>query len=176
MKIIFVLALLSLASCTSTQVLNETRDKCESTNFEVVGRAEGREGKKAEFHSIEDRCAEAGVTVENQRADYFRGYGTGIASYCSTENGELIGQRGLEYRRVCPIALEPLFLKGYNRGRSEYKTLESKNQLMQALVLTGESSTKQCDFDADCEIETNCADGSCEEVLEGQCIDARCEF
>ncbi|WP_273857183.1 DUF2799 domain-containing protein [Photobacterium sp. GSS17] len=99
-------ALLSLSGCASL-----SEEECQLGEWYQIGLADGQEGKKNQSATYSKDCVEYGVAVDVQR--YNNGRSDGLKSYCSYNNGILVGQANKEYENVCPAELANEFLAGY---------------------------------------------------------------
>lgn len=180
---LFVTAFVLLTSaCASLD-----QEMCAKANWEAIGRHDGRDGLADQSRAIKERCADAGVSMN--RADYLRGYRSGLAAFCSKENGKYLGLQGARYDRQCPIALEPVFLEGYNAGRSQYESLSTQRELIASIRTPPRAhhDPGHCDFDMDCRLPSACQDHRCNSTgkacvfdsdcaVQGTCLEHRCDF
>lgn len=113
-----ILVLVTVLTGCATQTPEERASACESTNWDRFGENDGRLGvpvtERAE--QFED-CQTLGRPADT--VAYRTGRDRGLLAYCTVENGYQIGYAGRRYKSVCPPAIEPDFLQGYNRGRKE---------------------------------------------------------
>ena len=106
-----------VAAC-STLSTEERAAACASTDWQRYGENDGRLGVATSDRANEfQTCADLGKPVD--LAAYQTGRSVGLQSYCTVENGYRVGYEGRRYDKVCPTALEPDFLQGFDRGRAE---------------------------------------------------------
>lgn len=108
---------LGLAGCTTIPP-EERAATCAKTDWERFGENDGRLGiaTSERADQFED-CQDLGQPVN--LAAYQTGRATGLAEYCTVENGYQVGLEGRRYRGVCPPDLEPDFEQGYAQGRKD---------------------------------------------------------
>ncbi len=127
MGIIPVMAIvLIFAGCATV-----SKEDCLVTDWYEIGRMDGRQGKpRIAFQGRAKACLEHGISADRQA--YYKGHDQGLKYYCTEQKGFELGQRGLPYKSVCPLQLEPDFRAGYNKGMqffcSEQKGFELGRQ------------------------------------------------
>ncbi len=127
MGIIPVMAIvLIFAGCATV-----SKEDCLVTDWYEIGRMDGRQGKpRTVFQGRAKACLEHGINADRQA--YYKGHDQGLKYYCTEQKGFELGQRGLPYKSVCPLQLEPDFRAGYNKGMqffcSEQKGFELGRQ------------------------------------------------
>jgi len=105
------------AGCTSLSV-EERSAACTATDWHRFGLNDGRLGVPTSDRSDQFAdCTELGKPAD--LAAYQSGRGEGLLVFCTAENGYKIGYEGRRYENVCPPAIEPDFLQGYERGRKD---------------------------------------------------------
>ncbi len=105
-----------------------SESECLTADWYLVGERDGREGKPlAHLSQYYDACSQYGIYPEEEA--YRDGRDQGLTVYCTEDGGYQEGRVGLGYRGVCPAALEPYFLQGYNVGIAVRETLERAHQL-----------------------------------------------
>lgn len=157
MNVIKTIAFILLLAIALPSCLTMNKERCENADLKAMGQAEGREGRRPGFAEFRKNCEYWGVTVD--RAEYERGYVAGITAYCTPENGKLVGLRGEDYQRQCPMSLEPRFLSGYNEGKISHDGLAVQKA---AVAVKAKKETPQCRFDSDCNIKFRCSSDRCE--------------
>lgn len=92
-----------------------SKEDCLLTDWHEVGRMDGRQGKpRIGFQGRAKACLEHGITADRQA--YYKGHDLGLKYYCTEQKGFELGQKGLPYKSVCPLQLEPDFRAGYHKG------------------------------------------------------------
>lgn len=119
------LVLILLSGCTSI-----SKEQCQLGDWYQIGVFDGQQGKTSMAADYTKDCAEHKATVD--LAHYNKGRAEGLKSYCSYENGTLIGEQGKEYQKVCPANLSSQFLEGYipyfNVSDTESKIISKKSE------------------------------------------------
>jgi hypothetical protein len=179
--LLFSIFMLSMTSCATL-----IKENCLSTNWEAQGRSDGRNGKVAQIDEVQSFCASSGAKID--RAAYLRAYKTGLKAFCAPENGKLVGSQGQEYKRVCPVHLEPQFLAGYNEGKAQYDARAFNQSLLSALTTKSRGREKRaCTFDSDCVRRSPCRSEKCYSTgascnvdsdcdVQGACFEDRCDY
>lgn len=92
-----------------------TRADCETADWAALGFADGRAGAPPKVADNRlDACASRGYAVD--RAAYAAARAEGLSAYCTPAGGFDAGRLGGEYFDVCPAAIEPDFLAGFEDG------------------------------------------------------------
>ncbi|MBK25725.1 MAG: hypothetical protein CME70_17130 [Halobacteriovorax sp.] len=117
----FCLFLVLLTNCAT---LNE--DECRTGDWYGQGLKNGREGRNL-LSAHTKACSEYGINPNI--AEYTKGFGAGIKSYCTPENGYRVGVEGKTYQKVCPIRMEKAFLAKYRLGKKIYDNIQTLNTL-----------------------------------------------
>ena len=114
---LLLLATLGAAACT-TLTVEQRIATCQATDWASYGENDGILGVAASERT--EKFADcAGLGHGADIAAYQAGRTKGLGRYCTVENGYEVGYAGRRYREVCPPALEPGFLQGYEQGRKE---------------------------------------------------------
>ncbi len=96
-----------------------SKGECIEADWYKIGFIDGKNGKpRSVLNSHRESCKKHGVTPN--REHYYIGRSKGINTYCTPENGFLIGKQGGYYKQVCPIHSEQDFLNAYNLGKEIY--------------------------------------------------------
>ena len=108
-----------------------SKEDCLLTDWYEIGRLDGRQGQpRTAFQGRAKACLEHGINADRQA--YYNGHDLGLKYYCSEQKGFELGQKGLPYKSVCPLQLEPDFRAGYQKGIqsfcSGYKGFELGSQ------------------------------------------------
>ncbi len=111
-----LLATLAIAACVAAP--EERAAACRATDWHRYGVNDGRLGVAAAARDAKFAdCRSLGTAADTTA--YAAGRTEGLASFCTAESGYRQGHAGRRYRKVCPPALEPDFLHGYELGRRE---------------------------------------------------------
>ena len=107
-----VIAAALIAGCSSM-----SEKQCRTVNWGERGERDAYDGATRErVADYQDACAEHGIAADT--AAYNAGYDSGLRRYCTAERGFSVGRAGGNYRRTCPPAREPEFLRGYDLGKT----------------------------------------------------------
>jgi Protein of unknown function (DUF2799) len=105
---------LALSGCTSMSA-----SECRTVDWQTIGYEDGVAGRSGDYIGQHRKaCAKFGVKPDFE--SYQMGREQGLHEYCQPENGFRVGERGNEYRGICPAALENAFLNAYNSGHHLY--------------------------------------------------------
>jgi len=109
--------LVAVAFLSSCETLS--KDECLAADWRVIGEQDGSEGYSPQqrFSGHVKACERAGVVPDQTLWNV--GYQNGLLRFCTPSRGLSYGQAGTAYQNVCPPALEPGFLSGYQLGREE---------------------------------------------------------
>lgn len=140
-KTLSTLSLLTLCQCVSPGHL--LSDACEGKDAYELGRQHGTQGLEFPSPEIIDspiyKCVPK--TGGEPRQKYEIGYNSGLADYCTKENGFVIGRSDLSYTGVCPTLSERDFLLGYDMGKTVRQT-QLENQKLESRISLLEESMK----------------------------------
>ena len=94
-----------------------SESQCVNADWRAVGEQDGRAGRpQARLSDYYRVCAQFEITPDADA--YEAGREIGLSFFCSSDNGYRQGRVGIWYEGVCPDALEPDFLFGYEVGVS----------------------------------------------------------
>lgn len=126
-RMVVLLFVSLLAGCASM-----SKDDCVNADWSKIGHDDGVKGQKPEaFKRYQSSCSKHGVTADANQ--YNKAWAQAIVNeYCTEERGFTLGRNGKIYRDVCPAEVEPIFLRGYKRGRQLYKAAEGHEQSMRS--------------------------------------------
>lgn len=116
--------LLTLSGCSAI-----SEEECRLGDWYQIGLVDGQSGKKSYAATYSEECAEYGVTVDLKT--YLDGRKEGLKTYCTYENGTVVGQANQDYENVCPADLAKAFLSGYTpyhnlaEAKSRLSSIES---------------------------------------------------
>lgn len=127
-RLIFSLPLLVALALLGGGCSVMSESECLNADWRAVGEREGRSGSTRERLSrYIEACSQYGVIPDSRQ--YEAGYARGLTAYCTEDNGYREGREGGRYRRVCPAALEPGFLEGYDMGALVRYNLDNVRQM-----------------------------------------------
>lgn len=113
---------LALSTCAT---LNE--DECLSADWYQLGQGDGASGQPSNYVELHrEACAKHGVPVND--ALWFQGWQIGIRTYCTPQNGLLVGRDGNSYKNSCPADLAPEFLNAYQVGKRVFDARKELNE------------------------------------------------
>lgn len=116
MRTILTIGLVSvLAGCAAM-----SPEECEFADWDALGELDARQGRAFDYLAQRGKaCHKAGFTPD--ATSYRVGWDRGIGHFCQPEQGFREGLAGRAYGRICPTALEPPFLDGYDVGHEIYR-------------------------------------------------------
>ncbi len=123
MKYLCVLCLVALGGCASL-----SEDECRTADWESVGYIDGTRGYpsgRVAKHS--EACSKIGISPDVDL--YEEGRNRGLEEFCTPRNGVRVGEQGSSYSGVCPLDLEPGFMRGYQIGRDLHDLKGHMDQL-----------------------------------------------
>lgn len=135
-----------LVCLTACATLSE--DECRQAAWHDIGLKDGGKGER--FDILNDHaksCDKYGIMVDANA--YRTGYEQGLKSYCTFENGILVGGRGDYYQDVCQGEAEYAFLSAYKPNKHLYDLKEDKGYLesnianLKQRILDGGSSADE---------------------------------
>jgi len=122
-KFLFLFSLIFiLSACASL-----SKEECLQGNWFDIGYSDGKSGQDIRRLS-EHREACSEFHVKPDARAYKQGREQGLVRYCTAENALQEGLSGNNYHDVCPINIEPVFIKKYRQGLSIYKLQKEINQ------------------------------------------------
>jgi hypothetical protein len=133
-----ILCLLALSGCASL-----SEDECRTADWESVGYIDGTRGYtrgRIEEHS--EACSKIGIAPDTKL--YEEGRLRGLEEFCTPRNGVRVGEQGRSYGGVCPLDLEPGFMRGYDIGR-DLHDLKSHMDNLRSEVQRVETRLRQKD-------------------------------
>lgn len=117
-----------LVSCASL-----SKNECLQADWFELGYRDGSMGRsRAIFQKHYDACLDHSVRADRQA--YYKGRDEGLKVFCTEQSGFNKGRAGRSYSYVCPPALEPDFLAGYEKGRALHKYESKVSSLEKRLV------------------------------------------
>ena len=117
MKILGLLLTGVLFAMSSCATMNE--DQCKTANWQEIGRNDGMRGLPSSLLGNHAKaCEKHGVKAD--RAAYKLGYGDGVKTFCTPENGFEVGRTGRSASADCPAEMKAAFLANWKKGRAEF--------------------------------------------------------
>lgn len=111
---VIITMIISISSCATL-----SKGECIEADWYEIGIRDGSNGKpRSVLDNHREACKKHGVAPN--REQYYSGRNIGIKSYCTPENGFLIGKKGEYYKQVCPLHLDRGFLNSYKLGKEIY--------------------------------------------------------
>ncbi len=133
--------LLFLATVTSG-CATYTREECSSGNWEKIGQQDGSDGRSPDRFDLHVKACGLDRS-DASRATYMAGRDKGLAAYCTDARGYREGALGQKYLGVCPAALEPQFVTGFNLGQRIYQAESRQSDVADALRAASTAQEKQ---------------------------------
>lgn len=111
------------AGCASKPSITEFQ--CRAGDWQTVGVRDGAGGMPStQLLQHQEACGAYGIVPDRQT--YLAGWQQGVAQYCTTDNGFMIGQRGGRQSSVCS---DDEFLDAYAAGRELYLARQDVRRL-----------------------------------------------
>lgn len=109
--ILLIFSMLLLGACATM-----TPDECRVADWYLIGELDARAGLGPSHFANRDRaCREAGFPAD--QTSWRAGWDHGLTVFCTVGQGFRFGREGRRYDSICPAALEPEFLRGFDVGR-----------------------------------------------------------
>jgi len=121
-SVIFVAILLSGCATMS-------KEECRQVDWYLKGVDDATKGFPLE-RVIEHAKACARVDIVPDMKDYREGHAKGARLYCVPEKGYSEGRSGAAYNGICPVELEPKFLRAYRDGQELYNIQRNIDRLV----------------------------------------------
>jgi hypothetical protein len=114
-KYVGVVCLLMLLSGCATM----SKEECKQADWYLKGVEDATHGFPLD-RVVEHGKACARVNIVPNMKDYREGHAKGARLYCVPEKGYSEGRGGAQYNGICPVELEPKFLRAYRDGQELY--------------------------------------------------------
>lgn len=111
-KYLGVMCLLVLLSGCATM----SKEECKQADWYLKGVEDATHGFALD-RVVEHGKACARVNIVPDMKDYREGHAKGARLYCVPEKGYSEGRGGAPYNGICPVELEPKFLRAYRDGQ-----------------------------------------------------------
>lgn len=118
------LLIISLAALSGCSAISE--EECLLGDWYQIGLSDGNNGKRNNSAKYSKECLEYQVTIDSKL--YNEGRNTGLQSFCTYENGVLLGSANKRYNNVCPAELSKGFLSGYTPYHNFASAQESQSR------------------------------------------------
>ena len=128
MRYILVIGILIMAGCAGKPTVSE--NQCRAGDWQTIGMRDGSNGlPSTQLLQHQEACGEYGI-VPN-RDVYLAGWHQGVGSYCTADNGFVVGQSGRGHNSVCS---DDGFLDAYADGRELYLARQEVRRLENQLI------------------------------------------
>ncbi len=111
-------------------------EKCQGTNWDTQGYADGSVGKNSAGGTYASQCLKKKISIDGKAYD--RGYQRGLTSYCNFNKGYQTAFGGAGKEAICS-AISP-YNQGYAKGTQEFCTAENGYKV----ALDGGEEAKIC--------------------------------
>ncbi|MFD2176884.1 DUF2799 domain-containing protein [Veronia pacifica] len=108
-----------------------SEEECRLGDWYQIGLKDGSAGQQNKAADYSKDCSEYSVKVDLSL--YNKGRNDGLRTYCTYENGVMVGQANQSYNKVCPAELSTEFLAGYTPNYRVAR-LESQVQSLQSSI------------------------------------------
>ena len=96
-----------------------SKEECKQADWYLKGVEDATQGYPLD-RVIDHGKACARVNVVPDMKEYREGHAKGARLYCVPEKGYSEGRNGASYNGICPVELEPRFLRAYHDGQELY--------------------------------------------------------
>lgn len=132
-KIIAVMCLLALLSGCATM----SKEECKQADWYLKGVDDATHGFALD-RVVEHGKACARINIVPDMKDYREGHAKGARLYCVPEKGYSEGRGGSAYNGICPVELEPKFLRAYRDGQELYNIQRNIDRMIN--IINGNQS------------------------------------
>lgn len=101
-----IILLVTVSGCSSI-----SKEACLLGDWYQIGLFDGQNGLNNKSADYQKDCSEYQVQLDVKL--YNEGRSEGLKSFCTYENGVLLGMSKEDYKKVCPAELSSAFLSGY---------------------------------------------------------------
>lgn len=109
-----------------------TPEECQVANWYLIGEMDAREGRSPSYFADRARaCNEAGHPADQE--SWYEGWEHGLSWFCTSIPGYRYGREGKRYEPICPVSLEPEFLRAYDLGRQTHAQEAAVSDLVRQL-------------------------------------------
>jgi len=144
-----------LAGCATL-----SEDQCRkagATSWEGVGRADGQEGRDADYRLELHREACSKIGILPDRVTYMKGWNRGVLDYCTPDSGYAAGLSGSSGNdKICPGDSARLFRANVQLGRRVHELKAEINRVQEKIrELEKKLDDKNLERDARQDLRTN---------------------
>jgi hypothetical protein len=122
LSVLFLVALLSGCATMS-------KEECKQADWYLKGVEDATKGFPLD-RVVEHGKACARVNIVPDMKDYREGHAKGARLYCVPEKGYSEGRNGAPYNGICPVELEPKFLRAYGDGQELYNIQRNIDRML----------------------------------------------
>lgn len=106
-----------------------TKEECKQADWYLKGVEDATRGFPLDLVVEHGKaCARANIVPDMK--EYREGHAKGARLYCVPEKGYSEGRRGFPYKGICPVELEPKFLRAYNDGQELYNIQRNIDRML----------------------------------------------
>ncbi|WP_189420950.1 DUF2799 domain-containing protein [Cellvibrio zantedeschiae] len=124
-KYIGIVCMLVLLSGCATM----SKEECKQADWYIKGVEDATKGFPLD-RVIEHGKACARIKITPDMKEYREGHAKGARLYCVPEKGYSEGRDGAAYNGICPVELEPKFLRAYRDGQELYRIQQNMNRML----------------------------------------------
>ena len=118
--------LLILGGCAAKPSVSEYQ--CQAGDWQTIGYRDGAAGvASTRLLAHQEACGAYGIVPE--RSQYMLGWEDGLATYCTADNGFLLGQRGAAVNTLCSGELREPFATAHADGLALHQAQQRVNSL-----------------------------------------------
>ncbi|MEK7356664.1 MAG: DUF2799 domain-containing protein [Bdellovibrionota bacterium] len=132
--------------CAHRPAVTKTAATCVGIDWWETGRTDGVSGHAVfKLDEHKRRCSDTETPVDVDL--YLNGRDAGLIDFCTPQQGFAAGHSGANYENVCPLHLEPAFLRAFETGarlsalESQDLDLESRIDNLTRLLRTQQAGT-----------------------------------
>jgi len=119
-----------------------SKEECKQADWYLKGVDDATKGFPLD-RVVEHGKACARINIVPDMKDYREGHAKGARLYCVPEKGYSEGRTGAAYNGICPVELEPKFLRAYRDGQELYNIQRNIDRMINQI----NSSHSQIDSD-----------------------------
>ncbi len=131
-----------IISCQSIELV-PVKSQCENIDWYEIGRGDAVQGKTSQsYKKTSEQCI--GFSSA-QEAQYFSGWNAGLDSFCTRQQGFVLGRLGNTYENICPENKIKSFQRGYEQGLKVFNYEQNNKVLAEELQATSQRVEKSSD-------------------------------
>ncbi len=128
--LVSALAVVLLAGCAAKPTVSEYQ--CRAGDWQTIGFKDGAAGfASTQLLKHQEACGPFAIVPS--RDEYLSGWQQGLTTYCTADNGFLMGRSGVGLNAVCNDELREPYASAYSDGRQLYVARRDVQQLSQKL-------------------------------------------